>query len=185
MTEKLIVGLVGNPKSGKSALAQYLADQHGFYSFEGSAGIRELAEAAGASLSTREDYSDFHRLMQKKYGPAVLAERLLARPEERLVFGGLRSVHNARRIQESGGVVIALHCPVELRFSRTTTPGLTIEAFRADEENEFFSPDGYGSDPGHVYEIADYHLNTALPVEETHRALDTIIGKLREGIYPS
>lgn len=134
MSKRLIIGLAGNPGSGKTALAAYLAAHHGFYHFEGSTGIRELAELEDIELSSRKDYSDFHRKIQKQHGPYVLADRLLARSENKLVYAGIRSVAYAQRLQQAGGVIIALNSPVETRFSRVNKTGLkyedTLKAFR-------------------------------------------------------
>jgi dephospho-CoA kinase len=183
MKKRLIIGLVGNPGSGKSALASYLAETHGFYHFEGSAGIRELADERGITLSSRKEYSDFHRQMQREYGAEVLAERLLARPEERLVFAGLRSVHNARLLQRVGGTIIAMEAPAVVRFERVDKTGLKYENnladFEASEQAELVSPDGYGSDLGRVMQLADYHLDTASPITQTYCEADEIIERLK------
>lgn len=86
--KRLIIGLAGDPGSGKTALAKYLADRYGFYHFEGSSGIREAAAHQGITLRSRADYSNFHATLQRRLGKDVLAQTLLARPEQRLVFAG-------------------------------------------------------------------------------------------------
>lgn len=179
---RIILALVGNPGSGKTAIGRYLANRHGFYHFEGSDGIREHAQREGSLLFSRREYSDFHRTLQQKHGKDVLARTLLERPEDRLVFVGIRSVDNARTLQAAGGVVIALDCPLEIRFGRVDHSGLkyekTIEEFKKTEDREMYSPDGYGADVMRVVEIADRKLDTSTPMEVTEKVIDALIEEL-------
>ena len=179
---RIILALVGNPGSGKTAIGRYLANRHGFYHFEGSDGIREHAAREGALLFSRHEYSDFHRSIQQKHGKDILARTLLDRPEDRLVFVGIRSVDNARALQAAGGVVIALDCPLEVRFARVDHSGLkyekSIEDFKKTEDREMYSADGYGADVMRVIEIADRKLDTSTPLEITQVAIDKLIEEL-------
>ena len=186
--KRVILALVGNPGSGKTAIGRYLAQQHQFYHFEGSDGIRENAQREGALLFSRAEYSNYHRNLQKKYGMDVLAKTLLERSEDRLVFVGIRSVANARTLQAAGGLVIALDCPVELRFSRVNHRGLkyekTLDAFKKTEEAELYSPDGYGADVMRVIEAADRTIDTSQPLEVTLKDIDALVAEFAAAKSP-
>jgi adenylate kinase family enzyme len=182
MTKRLIVGLVGNPGSGKSTIARHLANKHGFYHFEGSDYLRAEAKRRGVDLQTRNDYSEFHRSLQLEHGASVAAKYMLALPGERLVFSGLRSTQNARELQAAGGIIIALQAPVETRYARTTHDQLksqpTLEEFKAVEDAQLVSRDRLGADVLSTMEIADITMNVARPLDEVLDEIDTIIEKL-------
>lgn len=182
--KRLILGLAGNPGSGKTALAKYLEERYGFYHFEGSTGIREAAEKMGVALKSREDYSNFHTRLQKEFGKDVLAKTLLARQEDRVVFAGLRSPHNAQALQEAGGLIIGLACPLDVCFSRQSKE-TDFEAFRQTVESERHSQDGYGANLQPVLDMADITLDTSQPLEACYRHIDDKVAKMLRGKLPS
>lgn len=177
IVNRLIIGLAGDPGSGKSALAGYLAAHHGFYHFEGSAGIRDAAIREDTALRSRHDYSDFHARLQKRLGKDILAQSLLARPDKRLVFAGIRSVHNARTLQKAGGLVIGLTCPLEVCYSRTDQTK-SFEDFKREAEEEWHSPDGYGADLQPTLAVADLTLDTVQPLDACYRFLDEVVATM-------
>lgn len=179
---KIILGLIGNPGSGKTALARYLADVHNFYHFEGSEGLRQLADEEDVDLATRTDYSDFHRRMQQERGKTILADLFLKHSEDELVFAGLRSTYNAHKLQAAGGKIIALQAPVDVRFARIDHTGLkyeeTLETFKKSEEEQLVSSDGLGADLANTIELADYTLDTSKLFAETVQEIEAIIATL-------
>jgi cytidylate kinase len=180
--KRIIFGIVGDPGSGKTQLAQYLAEHHGFYYFEGSSGIKEAAKREGKSLASRKEFSDFHTRLQKKHGKNILARTLLDRPEDRLVFAGIRSVDNARALQAAGGIIIALNCPLDICFKRVDHTGLkyenTFDDFLRTAESERHSPDGFGANVQPVLALANITLDTSRPLEETFQAIDHLVTEI-------
>lgn len=182
MSKRLAIALIGEPNSGKTTLARYLEQEHGFFYFEGSDYLRFMAKERDIELKSRNDYSNFHRQLQLEFGPTVIADYLLARPEDRVTFAGMRSTQNAQRFQSEGGVVVALRAPIEVRFDRRTTDSLereiTLEASKQNEEAQHASPDHLGADLHATIEMADITLDTSKPIEQTYRELDKIINSL-------
>jgi dephospho-CoA kinase len=182
MSRRLAIALVGDPSSGKTTLARYLEQKHGFFYFEGSDYLRLMANKREVKLKTRDDYSNFHRQLQIEFGPTVIADYIMARPEERITFAGMRSTQNAQKIQSQGGVVVALQAPIELRFDRHTPGGLksetTLEAFRQAGEAQYASHDHLGADLHATMDMADITLDTSIPIEQTYHELDKIIDSL-------
>ncbi len=181
MTKRLIIGLVGNPASGKSGLARYLAEKHGFFHFEGSDYLRSVAKKRGTRLKTREDYSNLHRELQQLFGPTVMADYLLARPETKLVFAGLRSTQNTKKLQAAGGIVIALEASVEIRFRRAKSGELknetTLSDFKKAEEAQYISQDHLGADLLSTMKLADKKLDTSKPIDQTLQEIDEIVDR--------
>jgi cytidylate kinase len=178
--KRLILGLAGDPGSGKSALAEYLATQYHFYHFEGSDGIREAAKEEGVVLRSRSDYSNFHASLQKRRGQDILAQILLARPEDHIVFAGIRSTHNALTLQRAGGLIIGLDCPLDVCFSHIERPKTTFENFRQEAEAEWYSKDGYGADLKPVLAMADLTIDTSQPIEECFTFIDNLVARISE-----
>lgn len=176
--KRLILGLAGNPGSGKTMLAEYLKEHHGFYHFEGSAGIRKAAEKLGVTIDSRKDYSKFHTDLQKKFGKDILARTLLEEhPEGPIVFAGLRSPHNARTLREKGGIIVALVCPLHICFSRQSKE-TDFVAFQQTVGSELHSPDGYGADLQPVLDMADIKLDTSRSPEECYQRIDEIVANM-------
>jgi cytidylate kinase len=182
MNRRIAIALVGDPSSGKTTLARYLEQKHGFFYFEGSDYLRLVARQRDVELTTREEYSDFHRQLQLEFGPSVIADYILARPEERITFAGMRSTQNAQKFQSEGGVVVALRAPIETRFNRRTLGGIkheaTLEAFRLAEEAQYSSPDHLGADLLATMDLADFTLDTSRPIEQTYQELTKIVDSL-------
>lgn len=179
---RIIIGIAGNPGSGKTAIAKYLAAKYGFFHFEGSDYLRQVATARNVELKTRKDYSGFHRLLQQENGLSVLADYLLSREETKLVFSGIRSIYNAQKIKDNGGIIIALEAPIEVRFARIDHSGLKYEKdldnFKKNEESQYASTDHLGADLSATMKLADITLDTNKPIGETSQEIDRIIDHL-------
>lgn len=182
MRKHLAIALVGDPGSGKTTLARYLEQKHGFFYFEGSDYLRLMAAERNIKLKTRDDYSNFHRQLQLEFGPTVIADYILARPEERITFAGMRSTQNAKKFQSKGGIVVALHAPIEVRFGRRSPSELkhetTLEDFRRVEIAQHASPDHLGADLQATMNMADIILDTSKPIKQTYRELSKIVDSL-------
>jgi dephospho-CoA kinase len=182
MSKRLAIALVGDPGSGKTTLARYLEQEHDFFYFEGSEYLRLMAKEWRVKLKTRDDYSNFHRQLQLEFGPTVIADYILARPEERITFAGMRSTQNAQKIQSEGGVIVALYAPIEVRFGRRQPEGLkhetTLDAYRQSEEAQHASPDHLGADLQATMDMANITLDTSKPIEQTYRELSKIVNSL-------
>lgn len=182
--QRIILGLVGKPGSGKTTAGRYLAGQYGFHHYEGSDGLREYAQRKGALLFSPKDYHTFHEKLQQEVGADVLAQAFLARPEQRLVFVGLRALANAKAIQAAGGLIIALECPIEQRFARVDHNGLKYHKSFADfqkaEEDAIYCPDGYSTEIKQIMQVADFTIDTSRPLAATHKQIDALIARLSE-----
>ena len=180
MSERIILAFAGHPNTGKSTLATYLEQQHGFFTFEGSGYLKVLAESEGVLLRNREDYSRYYRRSQEELGKSWLADTMLRRPEDRLLGNGLRNRADYRQIKAQGGFIIALTCPPEICIQRADESDpknpQTIEEYTHHVAlDNGGTDDNYGLHTAWVVEHADYGLDTSLPIGQTQTELDRII----------
>jgi hypothetical protein len=135
-------------------------------------------------LFTFDDYQTFHKKLQQELGDDILGQTLLDRPEQRLVFVGLRSLANAKAIQAAGGLIVAFDCPIEIRFARVDHSGLkyhkTFNDFQKAEEDVVYSPDGYSTEIKQIMEVADVAIDTSRAVEFMYQDIDALMAQLSE-----
>lgn len=179
MSRKHIIGIAGNPGSGKTSIAQYLSDVFDYHAFEGSDYLRLKAKEQNVSLETRDDFSNFHRQLQKEHGETVIYDYLLTLPYAKITFVGVRSKYNAQKIKDNGGLVIALEASQKLRYERKKSQkGFKItsfEDFKFQEERQLGSRDNLGADLGSVIDLADHKIDTSAPLAEVYGTIGTLL----------
>ena len=178
MSERLVLGLSGNPGSGKSTIGTYLAYRHGFRVFEGSSIIRAEAQSQGLELRDRIDYDIFYRATQQRLGKAWLSDILLSSTADRLVQVGLPDKDDAQNLKRNGGIVIALVCPLEICFGRVDKTDAknkpTLEEF-IEMENDQRSNDDFGSHTDWVIENATHSIDASQSLPLVQLALSKIV----------
>ena len=183
----MIIGLTGRNGAGKGVMADYLA-RKSFEAHSLSDILREELRARGESI-TRVRLIEAGRELRAAYGPAVLAERTLARlaPNKNYVIDSIRhpAEVEALRSRESF-VLINVEAPLEVRFERNLERGReadpkTLEAFRAIEEAELESADEEGQQLVRCEERADHAVVNDSTIEGFCERIDRLVGSLLQG----
>ncbi len=179
MSERLLLGLAGDPGSGKSAGAEYLTAVHAFSAFMGSAFLKQLAAIQGVELRQRVDYGNFQRRLRLERSQSFATDAMLNMPGNRIVNNGIRNRFDVQRLQEAGGLVVAFACPIIIRYERTRGtddkyPDI-LEDFIAAEAQEYDDPDPFGQHTHWAMENADYTVDSSRPLAEVHKELDKIV----------
>ena len=183
----MIIGLTGRNGAGKGVMADYLA-RKSFEAHSLSDVIREELRARGESI-TRERLIETGRELRAAYGPAVLAERTLARlaPNKNYVIDSIRhpAEVEALRSRESF-VLINVEAPLEVRFERNLERGReadpkTLEAFRALEETELESSEEEGQQLVRCEEMADHTVVNDSTLDLFCERIDRLVGSLLQG----
>jgi len=127
MTEKLVVGLVGMPGSGKSVLVE-TAQQKGYEVVVMGDVIREETRKRGLELNPK-NIGVVMLDLRKKGGHGVIAEKCVPRIEltesSKVVIDGLRSLHESEVFKQHfpSFTLIAVHASPENRFNRLNRRG--------------------------------------------------------------
>lgn len=181
-----LVQIVGEAGAGKSEACKHLAIAHDFSVVLVSDIIRSFANDKDIRLGFREDYLDVHAQMKRERGADYVARTILARPEVRICVDGLRVINDAVRLKnaaDTDSVIVAFHCPPEVRFERTqlrNTPldRATYDEFLEDDERDAYNPDLERQNTWAVMNMADFHIDSAQPQESVFGELDAIVDQL-------
>lgn len=125
--DKLVVGLVGMPGSGKSVVVE-TAQKVGYEVVVMGDVIREETRKRGLALNPKNIGAVMLDL-RKKSGKGVIAEKCIQRIERaessKVVIDGLRSLHEADVFKQHfpSFTLIAVHASPETRFSRLNRRG--------------------------------------------------------------
>lgn len=183
MSERVVVQVTGEANAGKTELCSYFEEQYGFSVVLISDIIRSFADEQGITLSAREDYLATHKQMKTEQGNDVIARTVLEDPSDKLCVDGIRVINDAVRLrntQAAASIIIALHCPPDIRHERSLARGSTIdrssfEKFLEDDKHDAFSTDLEGPNTFAVMSAADHHIDSSMSREQVQQAADEIL----------
>src|SRR5713101_5470855 len=115
----MLIGLTGRNASGKGEVARYL-QKKSFYYYSLSDVIRDEIRARGLEL-TRENLITIGNELRQRYGPNILAERILAKIEDDRHYV-IDSIRNPAEVDAFRAAkhfkLIRIEAPPEVRFQR-------------------------------------------------------------------
>jgi dCMP deaminase len=155
------IGVAGLNAAGKTQVVEYLS-QRSFYPESLSDVIRDDL-ARDVLEPTRENMIERGRELRDRYGPAILAERVLAKlpPDRNHVIDSIRHPDEVRALRAAGDFVLVwVEASTEVRFERARRRGRvgtpqTLEAFEAEQARELRSETEAGQQLLAVRELAD------------------------------
>ncbi|MFQ6672660.1 MAG: deaminase [Candidatus Tectimicrobiota bacterium] len=182
----MIIGLTGRNGAGKGVMADYLA-RKSFEVTSLSDIIREELRARGEPI-TRERLIEAGRELRATYGPAVLAERTLARlaPHKHYVIDSIRHPAEVEALRSREGfVLVAVEAPLEVRFERNRERNReadpqSLEAFRALEEAELESPETEGQQLRRCEAMAERVVVNDSTLAVFHDRIDQLVRMLSQ-----
>lgn len=178
----MIIGVVGQPSSGKDTVADYLASK-GFLHINSSDLIREEMRELGIE-TTRPNISQFVINKRKERGPGYLAEKALLVAKGNAVISGLRNVEEIRILRENklgNFILIAIEAPIEVRYERLKARGrigdnISFDQFQAEENVERNgAPDTHQVDQ--VIGLADVAINNDGSQDDLKKKIDKVLEK--------
>ena len=148
MKKILVIGVTGQPSSGKDTVANYLASL-GFVHISTSDLIREEMRKQGLSTD-RPQIHEFVTERRKERGLGYLAELTVKKIDKDSVVSGLRNTSEIQILKDAFGanfILLAMDAPFEMRYKwvlgrKRDSKDLTFEEFKAEEDAERNRSDG-------------------------------------------
>jgi dCMP deaminase len=180
----MIIGLTGKNGSGKTAVSDYLKSR-GFEYYSLSDAIRDEIRNRGLEI-TREILIDVGNELRTKFGPGVLAERILRNLENDINYV-IDSIRNPREVEvlrtRSDFTLLAVEADPKTRFERSRKRGResaaqTFEQFVKEEARELDSDNPANQQLQATRQKADLVISNDGTLEELHRRLDQTLPPL-------
>ncbi|OGD10272.1 MAG: hypothetical protein A2Y86_03675 [Candidatus Aminicenantes bacterium RBG_13_62_12] len=176
-TPPRLLGLTGTNGAGKGEAAAFFM-KRGYTYLSLSDVLREELRKRGLE-ATRDNLIRTGNALRRRYGPDVLARRVLRRVRGDTVIDSIRNPAEVARLRTRPGFrLLAVDAPVEVRFERVRRRGRdesarTLEAFAAKEREET------GRDPGsqqlHLcLRLADATVINDSTLEHFHKKLEAL-----------
>src|SRR5262245_29442259 len=179
----MLIGLTGRNAAGKGEVAKYLQSKS-FYYHSLSDAIRDEIRARGQE-PTRDVLIQTGNELRHRYGPAVLAERILQRldDDKNYVIDSIRNPAEVAAFRRAKHFrLIRVDAPVEVRFQRTVRRGrendpTTIDKF-VELENREMVGDEASQNLAQVEELADETLVNNGELQTLYPQIDSMIARL-------
>lgn len=183
--QKIIIGLTGQFKSGKTEFSKFLQKQ-GFAYFSLADVVREEAKRRGVDPTQREKLQDIGNLLRQEFGNDILARRikeLIAKTDSSLiVIDSIRNPEEVRFLrQEFGAFIIGITAPKEDRLKRYLADSpekgqIKVEEFeRVDRRDLGLDEKEHGQHVGTCLEMADVIIENNGTIEELIRKGEEIL----------
>lgn len=142
-----IIGLSGTFASGKDTLAHHLVQKFNYLHISTGDMVRAVAESKYGNTERPTLQVTANELRESR-GPGVLADLAMERYNDQkdeysgVVISGVRSLGEAKAIQDAGGTVVFVDAPVEVRYQRiqdrqrANEEDLSLDEFIKSEELE-------------------------------------------------
>jgi dCMP deaminase len=180
----MIIGLTGKNGSGKTAVSEYLVSR-GFEYHSLSDAIREEILKRGLQI-TREVLIDVGNELREKFGPGILAMRILPSLEsgQNYVIDSIRNPQEVDVLRSRNDfTLLALEAEQGTRFERSRRRGrenaaLTLSQFAEEEARELDSDNPARQQLNATRQKADLIVTNDGTLEELHRRLDALLPPL-------
>lgn len=180
----MIIGLTGKNGSGKTAVSEYLKSRSFEYHSLSDA-IREEIHKRALQI-TREVLIDVGNELREKFGPGILAERILPNLEsdQNYVIDSIRNPQEVDVLRRRNDfTLLALEAEQATRFERSRRRGRenaaqTLQQFAEEEARELDSDNPASQQLNATRQKADLVVTNDGTLEELHRRLDALLPPL-------
>jgi dCMP deaminase len=183
----MLIGLTGRNAAGKGEVAEYLKKKS-FYYHSLSDVIRDEIRSRGLQ-PTREILIRVGNELRQKFGPQILAERVLAKVENdrNYIIDSIRNPSEVEAFRAAKNFkLVQVTAPVEVRFERTLLRNResdpdTLPQFIEMEQREAIG-DPTSQNLIAVESMADETLTNDGSLDQLHEQIDRLISKLLQGV---
>jgi dCMP deaminase len=186
------IGVAGLNASGKTEVVQIL-ESRSFYGVSLSDVIREDLRRDGLE-PTREQMIERGRALRDRFGPGILAERVIATlpPDRNHVIDSIRHPAEVEAFRQARDwVLLWVETSPETRYERLRARGrvgeeISFERFQDLQQQELESPDASGQQLLAVRELADEVIENEGTVEDLRATVQRVLeGRLFFRARPS
>lgn len=187
---KKVIAVVGPIASGKTTVANILADKYEFSCYRLNQALYDEVDRRGLDRTERVVLQDVADDMRAKDGPAVLAkiitETIKKEDGENYVIESIRNHNEVLEIKKSFGeevTVISVDTPIEIRYKRAVErkgqykeQELTFEEFKRNSERDL--GEGNAENEQNVkkcMELADIEISNEGTIDELDEKIEDII----------
>lgn len=173
-----LIGLTGTNGAGKGKVASYLVKK-GFQYFSLSDLIREELRKKGKEI-TRDNLIKMGNYLREKYGPDILACRVMKKIKGNSVIDSIRNPKEIEHLRKQKNfILLAIDAPVELRYERTKKRGRDESASTLQEfilkEREEMTTDEKGQQLRTCLKMADVTIINDGSLEELKKKLEALL----------
>lgn len=190
--DEIKIGIMGEFRSGKSTVAEYLEKRYGFTPFAFATELKNAFHKQfphiQATPKPREGYQIFGDLMRYVYGEDYFVETTLKeikRMKEKGVSLGyigtvkdiflpmvtdVRFPNEWKRLKKEGYIIIKVTAPEELRMLRAEEAGDEFSLNALNHDSEKHIKDAY----------CDYEIMNDGSLEDLYRKVDTVMKRLEQ-----
>ncbi len=180
----MIIGLTGTLGAGKGTVVEILKKK-GFQHYSVRKFLIEEIEKRRLEVS-RENMVLVANQLRKMNSPSYIVEKLYEKAEqetENIIIESIRTIGEADKIKEKGGILMAVDANPEIRYSRilirqSETDNVSFEEFLGEEKREMFSINPNEQNLSGCIIKADFILENNKTIEQLEKQVDEIIGKL-------
>lgn len=185
MSNTILVGIVGHALSGKDSASLRLVTQHGFTFVSTGDVLRAYITEHNLGDMSRENVSRTSTELRRQFGATFPVPQILEQYKDtpKLILCGLRLIAEVNLLKEHGGIVIAITCPIEVRYGRAQKrmrlgDEVPFEDFKRLEQKESRSTDPTEHNIEAVIQMADYTIDNNCSLDEFYEKIDAVVGKL-------
>jgi dephospho-CoA kinase len=184
---RLILAAVGHPLGGKDTFGEILRDKYNFTFISTGDYLRDYIRV-NRICDGKLDRVAMNRLstqLRLRFGAAFPIPKILEEsdPHSNLVLGGLRTVAEGEAVKKFGGKLIAVTCPIKIRYERARARGrigdkVSFEAFKAIEEKESESDDITAHNVKALIDMARIHIDNNSTLDNFTRRIDLVMSSV-------
>lgn len=180
----MIIGLSGKNASGKGVVVRYLMEK-GFEVFSLSDVIRDDLKATGDDV-TREEMIKRGNELRERFGPSILADRIIIRmrPDRNYAIDSIRHSAEVEAFRKLDGFsLLWIDSEDTVRFDRIRSRGRegdpkTLEEFRDIEKREMEEASEFHQQILRCRELSDHIIENNGSIADMHDQLGTVLLEL-------
>ena len=182
----MIIGITGTLGAGKGAVVNFLK-QKGFKHYSVRNFLIEEIKKRGLPIN-RNIMVSVANSIRKNNSPSFIIEQIYEKAKketENIIIESIRTLSEAEKIREKGGIIISVDADPKTRYSRilirqSETDNISFEEFLENEKKELFSIDPYEQNLSECISKADFKLDNNKNFEYLNNQLKVILERINE-----